>query len=297
MEEWIIDKIAEKNKRSKEEIMNEIKKRRGQFPDLTEDAILRMLATENGIVPIKRDYKVSEINQKISHINIIAKIKRKFPARKVTVKGREARVMNFVIEDETGEIPVVTWNENYIDKLMNVKDGEGISIANAYAKENSFNGVVELNIGSNAAISVNSKTDTPEIKKADYKKINEMVDGEVALINGFIMRIFMEDLYLIRCSICKKKVNDICDVHGDKALSKTMKIRGILDDGLQSSSITFFDRQASELLGLSDKSETNEKLNDISFSMYQVDVTAKMNKFNGNNSLTARKVALKSYDI
>ncbi|EEZ92813.1 MAG: nucleic acid binding OB-fold tRNA/helicase-type [Candidatus Parvarchaeum acidiphilum ARMAN-4] len=298
MEEWIIDKITEKNNKSKEEIINIINQRKAQLPDLTEDAILRMLATENGIIPIKRDYKIEEIKQKINHVNISAKIKRKFPPRTVTVKGREARVMNFVIEDQSGEIPVVTWDENYIDKIMKSRDGESISIANAYAKENPFNGIIELNLGNGSAISI-SQTESPkkEIEKIEYKKIAEIRDGEYANISGFITRLFSDDIYLIRCSICKKKVDVECEIHKDKALSKTLRIRGILDDGLYSSSITFFDKQAEELLELSQNQEIKSKLNDISFGLYQVNVNAKMNKFNDNYSLTARKVASINYTL
>ncbi|EFD92891.1 MAG: nucleic acid binding OB-fold tRNA/helicase-type [Candidatus Parvarchaeum acidophilus ARMAN-5] len=298
MEDWIIDKIAEKNNVPKEDILQDIKKRLERFPSLTEDAILRMLATENGITPIKRDYKAGEINQKIAHVNISAKIKKKFPPRTVTVKGREARVMNFVIEDETGELPVVTWNENYIDKISNVKDGEHISIVNAYAKENSFNNIVELNIGSGAAISVNSNSVTKtESKQKEYKKINQVNDGETAYIKGFITRLFADDIYLVRCNICKKKVTDVCDIHGDKAISKTLKIRGILDDGIKSASITFFDKQADELLKLSEKEDLNEKLNQISFGLFQIDVSARMNKFNDSYAFTAKTVSATSYDL
>lgn len=298
MEEWIIDKITEKSNKSKEEILDIITQRKKQFPDLTEDAILRMLATENGIIPIKRDYKIKEINQRINHVNLSARIKRKFPPRTVTVKGREARVMNFVIEDETGEMPVVTWNENYIDKIMNSKDGENISIANAYSKENPFNGVVELNLGSGSAISVNSTvTQKKEEIKTQYKKIKDINDGETADINGFITRLFSDDIYLIRCNICKKKVDVECDIHKDKALSKTLRIRGILDDGIFSSSITFFDKQAASLLNLSQSQDIKEKLNDISFGLYQVNINAKMNKFNDNYSLTARKITKTEYNL
>lgn len=299
MEDWLIEKIAEKSKLKKEDILKEVQKRKNQFPDLTEDAIIRMLATENGIVPIKRDYKVGEINQRIAHVNVSARIKRKFPARKVTVKGREARVMNFVIEDETGEIPVVTWNENYIDRIAGVKDGENISIANAYSKENSFNGTVELNIGSGAAIALNESTEQKKSgeKIKDHKKIYEIKDGETSVINGFITRLFTDDLYLIRCNICKKKVSEVCDIHGDKALSKILKVRGIIDDGLKSAGITFFDRQAEELLKLSEKTDLNEKINDISFGLFQVEVTAKMNNFNDSYSFTAKSVSAASYEL
>ncbi len=298
MEEWIIDKITEKSNKSKEEILKLISQRKNQFPELTEDAILRMLATENGIIPIKRDYKVKEINQRINHVNLSAKIKRKFPPRTVTVKGREARVMNFVVEDETGEMPVVTWNENYIDKIMNSRDGENISIANAYAKENPFNGIIELNLGSGSAISVNSTvTEQKEETKIEYKKIKEIKDGETADINGFITRLFSDDIYLIRCNICKKKVDVECDIHKDKALSKTLRIRGIFDDGIYSSSITFFDKQADSLLKLSQSQSIKEKLNDISFGLYQLNINAKMNKFNDNYSLTAKKIAKTEYNL
>ena len=298
MEEWIIDKITEKSNKSKEEILDIIRQRKKQFPELTEDAILRMLATENGIIPIKRDYKIKEINQRINHVNLSAKIKRKFPPRTVTVKGREARVMNFVIEDETGEMPLVTWNENYIDRIINSPDGESISIANAYSKENPFNGIIELNLGSGSAISVNSTvTQKKEEIKTVYKKIGDIKDGETADINGFITRLFSDDIYLIRCNICKKKVDVECDVHKDKALSKTLRIRGIFDDGIYSSSITFFDRQADSLLKLSQSQDIKEKLNDISFGLYQVNISAKMNKFNDNYSLTARKISKTEYNL
>ena len=298
MEEWIIDKITEKNNKSREEILNLISQRKNQFPELTEDAILRMLATENGVIPIKRDYKIKEINQRINHVNLSAKIKRKFPPRTVTVKGREAKVMNFVVEDETGEMPVVTWNENYIDKIMSSKDGEKISIANAYSKENPFNGIIELNLGSGSAISINSTvTQQKEETKIEYKKIKEIKDGETADINGFITRLFSEDIYLIRCNICKKKVDVECDIHKDKALSKTLRIRGIFDDGIYSSSITFFDKQADSLLNLSQNQDIKEKLNDISFGLYQLNINAKMNKFNDNYSLTARKVTKTGYNL
>ena len=298
MEDWIIDKIIEKSNKSKDEIINLINQRKNQFPELTEDAILRMLATENGIIPIKRDYKIKEINQRINHVNLSAKIKKKFPPRTVTVKGREARVMNFVIADETGEMPVVTWNENYIDKIMNSKDGENISIANAYSKENPFNGIIELNLGSGSAISVNSNfTQQKEERVTKYKKIKELNDGETANINGFITRLFSDDIYLIRCNICKKKVDIECDIHKDKALSKTLRIRGIFDDGIYSSSITFFDKQADSLLNISQSQDIKEKLNDISFGLYQLNISAKMNRFNDNYSLTARKVAKAEYNL
>lgn len=297
MEDWIIDKISEKGKLSKEDVLKMVADRRKQFPELTEDAILRMLATENGIVPLKRDYKVKEITQRINHINVTARIKRRFPPRKVSIKGREARVMNFVIEDETGEMPVVTWDENYIEKLIAARDGENISIANAYSKENTFNGIIELNLGNGSAVAINHNGgNRAPPAKMEYKKIGDINDGETAAINGFITRLFANDIYLVRCSICKKKVDAECDVHKDKALSKTIRIRGILDDGLRSCSITFFDRQADALLKLSEKTEIKEKLDDISFGMYQVDVVAKLNKFNENNSLTARSVSKTIYE-
>ena len=181
---------------------------------------------------------------------------------------------------------------------MNSKDGENISIANAYSKENPFNGIIELNLGSGSAISVNSNfTQQKEERVTKYKKIKELNDGETANINGFITRLFSDDIYLIRCNICKKKVDIECDIHKDKALSKTLRIRGIFDDGIYSSSITFFDKQADSLLNISQSQDIKEKLNDISFGLYQLNISAKMNRFNDNYSLTARKVAKAEYNL
>ncbi len=76
MEDWIIEAIIEKTGIDREKINQLIHKKREEFPDLSEDAALRMVATDNGVVPIRRNYKIRDITENISHININGRIKK-----------------------------------------------------------------------------------------------------------------------------------------------------------------------------------------------------------------------------
>ena len=65
-EDWLIEAVAEKLGTTKEKVNELIKKKLSEFQNLTESAALRMVATENGVVPIRRGYKIADISGKSS---------------------------------------------------------------------------------------------------------------------------------------------------------------------------------------------------------------------------------------
>ena len=61
--------------------------------------------------------------------------------------------------------------------------------------------------------------------------------------------------------------------------------------------ISFFDKTAEKLLSLSKSNTIEEKLNDLSFGLYQVEIAATARKFNDVFSLTARDIKPLTYNM
>jgi ssDNA-binding replication factor A large subunit len=298
-ETWLLNSLIEKTGLPKEKLNELIKKKTTEFPGLTEDAALRMIATENGVVPIRYSYKLNEINNEISHINVTATIKRKFAPRDIKIKGTPSKVMNIVLQDDSGTINAVVWDVKKVDEISrDAYEGDEISLANAYSKKNKITGGIELHIGSGSAVKIKKDPNTPETKPIDYQRIIDVKDDtKLYHLRCLLTRIFTNNIFLIKCSICNKRVVDRCEEHGEKAISKTFLISCILDDGLSSIRASFFDRTAKKLLELSSAEKLEDKLNDLSFGMYELAITAAPNNFNNTISLNVKDVKLADYKI
>ncbi len=304
MEEWLVGAIKEKTGLDGERIQSLVNKKLAEFPELNEDAALRMIATENGMVPIRRKYKINDVVENLNHINVSGWIKRKQEARTVIIKGRVGKVMNLILEDDSGEIGIVVWNERHIGNLETAERGDALSVANAYSKMNRRIGGLELHLGSGSAIALTKNQEKSVAAPAEEatggsRSMVYEIDKEdrTYSIRGFITRLFTNKIYLIRCEICKKTVPERCDIHGDKTLSKMLLITGVLDDGSGSVRISFFDKAARKLLDLSSKESIDDKLNDLTFGLYQVDISGRSNKFNDRLSITARTVDKSRYTL
>lgn len=300
VEEWLLDAIKQKTGMSSEVLDSRIKAKLSEFPNLTEDAAAKMLATENGITPIRRNYKIKDISTDIKHITLSAQIKKVFPPREIKIKGTASKIMNLVLSDDTGNINVVIWDAEKINQIHELAhDGDQMIIVNGYSKENKINGSYEINISKNSAIKITpAQTQRVQQTVKKYSRIGEISAKGSYTVNCFLARVFTNgNLFIVKCRLCNKKVADKCEIHGDKAISKTLMVSGVLDDGIASIRASFFDKAAEKLLALSDKSDINQKLNDLSFGMEQIEVDAISNEFNGNVSLNVKDVRKAQYDL
>ncbi len=290
-ENWLVKAIIEKTSLDKSKIEELVKKKLEQFPSLNEDAALRMVATENGIVPIQRNFKINEINRDISHVDLTGTVKKKFNTKQFNLKGSTSTLLKLIISDETGEINLVIWDTKKIEEIeKNVEEGDSIVIINAYARKNKFNDTYELNVGKSGLIKILRA-------KEEIKRISDITPGQKGRLNVFIVRMFTNSTFLVKCTICDKRVIDKCDIHGEKALSKILLLSGIVDDGLSSARVSFFDKVAEKLLKLIDGNSLEEKLSNLSNGLYQVELIAVSNEFNGSTSLTAKNVWLCEYNL
>jgi ssDNA-binding replication factor A large subunit len=116
--------------------------------------------------------KIGEITQshKNKKVNITGTVKKLFPPS--TFRRRDSssgKVMRFIFADETGEIPVVVWNEKADELEETLRKGVKLQLVNARAKKT---------IGKGSEIHVNSQTYVEAIKSTeDFSKIADLKEG------------------------------------------------------------------------------------------------------------------------
>lgn len=85
--------------------------------------------------------KISDLTPGLGRIEIEAEVKSIEPTRIFNKFGRELKVANAMVSDESGEIKLTLWNED-IDKI---KEGSKIKITNGFVNE--FQGEKQLTAG------------------------------------------------------------------------------------------------------------------------------------------------------
>jgi ssDNA-binding replication factor A large subunit len=81
--------------------------------------------------------KISKITQGSSNVHLVGKVKEVFPASTFTRSDMSTgTVKRVTLADETGEIPVVIWNEKVEELEKNLKVNANLQLVNAKVKEN-----------------------------------------------------------------------------------------------------------------------------------------------------------------
>ncbi|MCD6445179.1 hypothetical protein J7L49_00105 [Candidatus Bathyarchaeota archaeon] len=113
--------------------------------------------------------KIAYINNKVKKVNVFGKVKDILSESSFKRKdGSAGKVLKFLLVDDTGEIPVVVWNEK-VDEVRNYLKRNGrIQIVNAKVKKSSI-GKVEIH--------VNSKTYIQALKNEEFMKISDLKAG------------------------------------------------------------------------------------------------------------------------
>ncbi|MGC8939413.1 MAG: OB-fold nucleic acid binding domain-containing protein [Candidatus Bathyarchaeia archaeon] len=121
---------------------------------------------------------ISKLNTKISEItaahrnkrlNLMGIVKEVFPAS--TFQRQDAsygKVMRFLLADETGEIPVVVWNEKVDELESKLKEGIKLQLVNAKAKRAMAEGL---------EIHVDTETYVETAPLVEFFKIAELKEG------------------------------------------------------------------------------------------------------------------------
>jgi ssDNA-binding replication factor A large subunit len=85
--------------------------------------------------------KVKELKSGQGKVDVLVDVKTKGDVRVINKYGKDLKLCNAVVKDDSGEIALTLWNDD-CDK---VKQGDAIKITNGYVSE--FNGKLQLTSG------------------------------------------------------------------------------------------------------------------------------------------------------
>ncbi|MHA1203376.1 MAG: hypothetical protein ACTSRR_00590 [Candidatus Heimdallarchaeaceae archaeon] len=181
----IIDKIVLETGKTKDEIYKLISEHKEKLGDLvTEIGAAHIVAKDLNVdlsskeeiekaLPVTTPIK--DLVPNLNNVSIFGRILRIYGEYTFQSKtdNREGVLQSLIVEDKTGTIRVVCWNQKVIDlRNANCKIGDPIRIIGAYTKEGR-NGECELHVGNKGYVQIRpsdiSEADLPEYKIDAYK--------------------------------------------------------------------------------------------------------------------------------
>ncbi|PIN89217.1 hypothetical protein COU61_03200 [Candidatus Pacearchaeota archaeon CG10_big_fil_rev_8_21_14_0_10_35_13] len=258
--ENLITRIAEAAGITLEEINRRVEAKKAKLSGLiSKEGAAQIVAAELGLSLDKQTVKINQIIPGMRRVNLTAKIIRQFPIREYNKNGREGRVLNLVIADETGNIKLVLWDTNHITLFEEKKlqQGEVIEITSGNLRNDEVHltafsdikkskeklEVKEMPAGSNISIGT-----------APDKRIEQIKAGERARIRAVIVQSFQPRHYET-CTECGKKVlqkegseDYECATHGKVTPKRRTLLNVVIDDGTETIRAVMFSDQIAKLL-------------------------------------------------
>jgi len=258
----ILDRISRTSGLEKEELERMVEAKRAKLAGLiSKEGAAQIVAVELGISFDEEKLKINELLSGMRKVNIIGKIIQLFPVRTFTKNGKEGKVVNFVIADETSNIRVVLWDINHIALIENKQIGEDsvVEISNASMRDN------EIHLGSFSDLKLSKEIleDVKTERIVKEKKIVEFRLQDFVSTRAFIVQSF-EPRFFYVCPECKKKANSegenfVCVEHGKIIPEKKALINLVLDDGTETIRCVLFHEQLSKI-GFTNLENTEEVL-------------------------------------
>lgn len=254
--EVLLEKISGKSGLAKEELMRRVEAKRTKLSGLiSKEGAAQVIAAELGISFDNEKLKIKDLSSGIRKFIVVGKIINLSPVRTFTRDGKESKVANFIIADETSNIKVVLWDENHIKLIERgeVTEGKVVEIANSNLRGD------EIHLGSFSELKItNQIIDNVHTSKVfKEKKIADFKPTDNANLRAFIVQAFDPKFFNV-CPECKKKVNPegegfICTEHGKVLQERRALINFVLDDGTATIRSVLFHDKISKL-GLTEMS-------------------------------------------
>ncbi|HUY00261.1 MAG TPA: DUF2240 family protein [Candidatus Deferrimicrobium sp.] len=174
--EDVLNKIIQETKKTKKEIQQRIDKKKEDLGGLiTDEGAACIVAKELGVEifePItykRKRVQIKDITVGMNSISVIGRVQTIFQLRDFTRKnGQKGLVQKFILIDQTGQIPVVLWNDQtnvFSEKKIDMNDI--VELKNTFAKDG-FNNQLELSLGRSGLIEVNPK----DINSSEFENLS-----------------------------------------------------------------------------------------------------------------------------
>lgn len=249
--DFILKRISSQTNLPEKEIERKIEMKIAKLSGLiSKEGAAQIVASELGVNFENLDLKIAELMPGMKKINLLAKVVRIFPVRVFRKNGREGKVANLIIADDSGSAKVVLWDTNHIKLIEDgsLNENDSVEIKNAIVRDSEIHLTNFSDIRKSLLV-------VPEVKiniDPIGKKIEEVKQGENVKIFGTIVQIF-PPRFFFACPECKRKIvkteeEFFCDQHGKVVPSERSLINFVLDDGTGNLRVVVFSEQLTKIV-------------------------------------------------
>jgi ssDNA-binding replication factor A large subunit len=294
--DMLVEKIAKAANLEKEEVERRIEAKKAKLSGLiSKEGAAQIVSAELGVSFDNETFKIHELMPGMKKVNVTGKLINMFPIRQYNKNGKEGKVANLIIADETGSIRAVLWDTNHIALLEKneICLNDVIEIKNAMMRENEMHLTNFSEIKKSSQIIENIKTTRPVAGKT----IIDIQEGQSVKVRGLIVQFFPPRFFSV-CSQCGKKAIQeadgySCAEHGKIAPKERALVNFVLDDGTETLRVVMFSEQINKFVDeslLKDAEKLSIFREDLLGSEFNVSGIARKNQMFNNIELIASDV-------
>jgi len=295
--ELLVDKIAKLSGLTKEEIERRIEAKKAKLSGLiSREGAAQIVAAELNVSFENESMKIAELAPGMKKVNLVGKIINLFPVREYNKNGKQGKVSNFILADETGSLKVVLWDTNHVSLIenSNIVELDCVEIKNAMMRDSELHLSGFSEIKKSSIVLENVKTEKTYLEKP----ILEIQENQSAKIRGIIVQFFPPRFFNV-CPECNKKLIQMsdgfmCKDHGKVSPKERALLTLVADDGTESIRLVLFSDQISKLVSneadLKDPNKINEIRDHILGTEYFISGSARKNPMFNNTELIAQNI-------
>jgi len=229
--EKLLERVSRTSGVNKEELERKVEAKRAKLANMiSKEGAAQIIAAELGVVFDNERMKLLELVHGMKRVNVVAQIVKMFPVREFNKNGREGKVANMMIGDDSSNTRLVLWDINHIGLIEKgeLKEGDFVEIGNGSVR----NGEVHLSAFS------------------DIKKSSEKIDNvktEAVVSKGDLKNARPGNKVKVRALIVQSFEPKFFTKEGETEQRALLNI--VLDDGTETMRCVLFG-EVIEKLGL-----------------------------------------------
>jgi hypothetical protein len=185
----LVERISKASGIVKEDIERKVEAKRAKLSGLvSREGAAQIVAAELGLNLEQERLKISELVHGMKRSHVLGKIVQMGNVRAYNKNGKEGKVVNFLLADESSNVKVVLWDTNHISLVENgtIKVGDVIEISNANVRND------ELHLSSFGDIKLSKEKFENVIAEqvVGNKSIKDLKSGARAIVRAFIVQSF-----------------------------------------------------------------------------------------------------------
>ena len=235
----LIERIAASAKITPADVENRIEAKRAKLSGLvSREGAAQIVAAELGVNFEKERVKLAELTQGMRRAHVVGKVIELFPVRSYNKNGKEGKVANLVLADESARVRVVLWDVNHITLVEQgkISVGDVLEVSNAMVR----NGELHLSSFGDIHQSKEVMSEVVAAAAIGALKLKDAKAGQRLQTRAFVVQVF-DPRYFEVCPDCGRKVVDeACATHGKVTPKRRALLNLVLDDGTESLRSTLF---------------------------------------------------------